>query len=164
MPPVLAEALLVVLAPGSLNHIANTVKGYAIAVGVAFGIAIVWVWYRHAQDAARVARETRAKEAYGQYLAVAMANPALAQPGALGSVTPLQRAQYEWFVGYFLNTAEQVLLYDPSPAWRTVLRQHLMLHQELLASDAFRTGIYRTMSDELRTLIDQASGSARAAA
>lgn len=161
MPPFVSNALLVVLAPGSLNHIANIVKGYAIAIGVAFGIAIVWIWYKHAIDSARVARETRAKEIYGQYLAIAMANPALAQPGALGSGTTVQRAQYEWFVGYFLNAAEQILLFDPSPAWRAVLRQHIGLHQELLASDAFRSGIYQTMSPALRELIDTASGPTR---
>lgn len=159
--PLLAE--LVLLAPGSLNHIANTIKGYAIAIGVAFGIVVVWMWFKHAREAARVARETRAKEVYSQYLALAMAHPLLAQPGALGGANALQKAQYEWFVGYFLNAAEQILLVDPTPAWRAVLRQHLQLHQELLATEAFKSGIYRTLSDELRGLIDGATGSAAAA-
>ena len=43
------DMLTVILAPGSLNHIANIVKGYAIAVGIMIAIGFVWLWWSHRQ-------------------------------------------------------------------------------------------------------------------
>jgi hypothetical protein len=146
--------MLAMMTPGTVGNIANIVKGYALAIGVAFGMWIVWMWWQHARQMARTTAQAQAKAIYGRYLEQALGHPELAQPPA-GSMT--RGAQYEWFVGYLLNVADQILLVDPSPAWKATLGHHLTLHKDVLLLPAFRDGPYRQLSPALRELVDTVS-------
>ena len=146
------QFLLAMMTPGSIGNIANIVKGYALAIGVAFGMWIVWMWWQHARQVARMVHEAQAKAIYGRYLELAVQHPELAQPP---SVTPDGRARYEWFVGYLLNVADQILLIDPSPAWNATLASNLALHKDALNLPAFRDGPYRQLSPALKALVDR---------
>lgn len=146
--------LLAMMAPGSIGHIANIVKGYALAIGVVFGMWMIWMWWQHVRQVGRVANEAQAKAIYGRYLELAIQNPQLAQPAPSASADAPARARYDWFIGYLLNVADQILLVDPSPAWRATLGYHLALHKDVLGLPAFRDGPYQQLSPALRALID----------
>ena len=97
---------------------ANVIKGYALAIGVAFAITMIMFWWQRSQRAQRANREAQAKRVYATYLLQAMQNPELARPAPADSSKGRQRAQYQWFVGYLLTICEEILLIDPTPAWR----------------------------------------------
>lgn len=146
--------LLAMMTPGSIGNIANIVKGYALAIGVVFGMWMVWMWWRHVRRVSRIANEAQAKAIYGRYLELAVQHADLAQPRPSDSADVPERARYEWFVGYLLNVADQILLVDPSPAWRATLGYHLSLHKDVLNLPAFRDGPYQQLSPALRALVD----------
>lgn len=149
------QFLLAMMTPGSIGNIANIVKGYALAIGVAFGMWIVWMWWQHARQMARMTQEAQAKAIYGRYLELAVQNPDLAQPPAASPGDASQRSRYEWFVGYLLNVADQILLIDPSPSWNSVLGSHLAMHKDLLGMPSFRDGPYQQMSPALKAVVDR---------
>lgn len=138
----------------TLYQFANMVKGFAIAVGVAAAIAVTIMWWQRSQRAARVAREAQAKRVYANYLLQAMQHPELARPTGDEGAKARQRVQYQWFVGYLMTTAEEILLVDPSDAWRETIARQLSAHRDFLASAPFREGPYRALSTELKGLVD----------
>ena len=149
------QFLLAMMTPGSIGNIANIVKGYALAIGVAFGMWIVWMWWQHARRMARMTQEAQAKAIYGRYLELAIQHPELAQPLSAASGDAGQRSRYEWFVGYLLNVADQILLIDPSPTWKATLSSHLALHKDVLSLPAFRDGPYQQLSPALKAIVDR---------
>ena len=139
---------------------ANALKGYMLAIGVAFAIYIVARWWHLSQKNQRAQREAQAKRVYADYLLQAMQNPELARPGPTDTVTGRMRAQYQWFVGYLLTVAEEIMLIDPAPAWRETLARQLAPHRAFLTSQAFLDGPYRTLSMPVRQAIADAVGDA----
>lgn len=145
-----------------VGHWANVVKGYALAIGVAFGmyLAARWWIYKVNQDLAD--RAARARQAYAAFLQRAMEQPELARPAGVDGAKA--RAQYPWFVGLLLTTAEQILLLDPAPHWRETIRRQLVPHRDYLATAAFRDGPGRALSAGLAGLVDEAVASTETAA
>lgn len=146
--------IAVVLAPGSLNHIANIVKGYAIAIGVAFAIWFVWQWWRSRQTEMKIERAVRAKSAWARHLALAQQHPELAEPAGGTLAGSLEAARYRAFVGGLLATADEILMLDPSDAWRGALARHLASHRSYLASADFRERGFGDCSEAVRALLD----------
>lgn len=140
----------------TVYQLANMVKGYALAIGVAFAIWIVLRWWRRSQEAARVNRAAQAKRVYANYLLQAMQHPELARPGPEDAAKSRTRAQYQWFVGYLLTTAEEILLVDANATWRETIVRQLAPHREFLGQPAFRDGPYRSLSADLKGLVDDA--------
>jgi len=140
----------------TLYQFANMVKGFAIAVGVAAAIVMAAKWWQRSQRAARVTREAHAKRVYATYLLQAMQHPELARPSGEEAAKSRARTQYQWFLGFLLTTAEEILLVDPSDTWRETIARQLAAHREFLASAAFREGPYRGLSSELKGLVDDA--------
>ncbi|MGE0700799.1 MAG: hypothetical protein AB7O57_16995 [Hyphomicrobiaceae bacterium] len=147
------QALAVVLAPGSINHIANIVKGYAIAVGVVFAIWIVWRWWQTRTTEMAADRAARAKSVWSRQLAQAIAHPHLADPSSGGITTPLEVTQYRSFVGGLLASADEILHLEPTEAWRATLARHLAVHRAYLGSAEFRDTTLADCSAALREVI-----------
>lgn len=145
--------LAVMLAPGSVNHIANIVKGYAIAIGVVFAIWIVWQWWKTRNREMAADRAARAKGVWARYLALALQHPELAEPmsGSLSSAAEV--ARYRTFVASLLAAADEILSLEATQAWHTTLTRHLAAHRSYLASGEFRDAGLLDCSEAVRGLI-----------
>jgi threonine/homoserine/homoserine lactone efflux protein len=153
------QTLAVVLAPGSVNHIANIVKGYAIAIGVAFAIWIVWQWWRARNRELTADRAARAKGVWARHLALALQHPELAEPmlGSLSSAAEV--ARYRTFVASLLAAADEILSLEATDSWRATLARHLAAHRSYLASADFRNTGLADCSEAVRALIGRVTGS-----
>ena len=136
-----------------LNHGANIVKGYALAFGVVFAVAIVWAWWRRKLKADRLEAQVRAKQAFVRFTHQVMSVPELAVPVAVDGGAA--RARYQKYMELLVTTADEILLLDPSPQWRAALGRQLAPHVEYLASAGFRDGLYGILSGDARALVDQ---------
>jgi hypothetical protein len=138
-----------------LNQAANTVKGYALAVGIVFGIWVVWMWWRHKLAVDRVERQIRAKQAFARFVQQVLCSPELAL--AVGGMPCGQAPKY---MQLLLTTIDEILLLDPTPEWRATLRRQLDPHADYLANTAFLDGVYGTLSSESKALVDMAMAAA----
>lgn len=147
------EPLAVMLAPGSLNHIANIVKGYAIAVGVAFAIWIVWRWWQTREREMAADRAAKAKGIWARQLTLALQHPELAEPmlGSLSSAAEV--ARYRLFVASLLTAADEILALQDTESWRATLVRHMAAHRSYLASQEFREAGMTDCSPALRELL-----------
>lgn len=145
--------LAVVMAPGSINHIANIVKGYAIAVGVVFAIWIVWQWWKARTVELAADRAARAKGVWSRHLALALQHPELAEPmlGSLSSAAEV--ARYRTFVAGLLSSADEILGLEDTDAWRATILRRLAAHRSYLASAEFRDAGLGDCSGAVRNLI-----------
>ena len=151
--------LTIILAPGSLNHIANIVKGYAIAIGIAIAIGFVWMWWSHRQRERRQELAIRANAVWGNWLRLAIAHPELAEP-SLGAMTaPADVIRYKAFVATSLVAIDEVLLLADLPHWRNTIVRQLEPHRAYLASEDFRTTALPNCSPVVRELIAPLTGS-----
>jgi hypothetical protein len=152
------QSLAVVLAPGSINHVANIVKGYAIAIGVVFAIWIVWQWWAARNRELVVDRAARAKGVWARHLALALQHPELAEPmlGSLASAA--EAARYRTFVASLLAAADEILGLEPTDAWRMTLARHFAAHRSYLSSAEFRDAGLADCSDAVRALVGRVVG------
>ena len=117
--------LAVVLEPDTLGHNANTLKGFAIAIGVVFAIWFVWQWWQVRNNETVSERAARSKAVHAQHLALALNHPELAEP-MLGSLSsPAETARYRIYVAALLATTDEILTLTPTPAWRDTLARQL---------------------------------------
>lgn len=142
-------------------QLANMLKGYALAIGVAVAIGFVWAWWVNRQREHAEERGARARGAFSRHLQLALQHPELAEP-VLGG--PAEMVRYKLFVADLLAVADEILILDPQPAWRETLMRQLFAHRSYLASREFQDGTYRDCTPEVRHLVDQVvkgTGSAR---
>ncbi|MFM9941939.1 MAG: hypothetical protein ACKVP7_20850 [Hyphomicrobiaceae bacterium] len=158
LSPLALTPLLAVLAPGSLNHTANIIKGFAIAIGIAIAIGFVWMWWAHRVRERRQELSARARSVYATALRTGIQHPELAEP-MLGVISsPADIVRYKHFVASQLATADEILALDPSASWRAVLVRHLTPHKSYLASEEFRLGVLPTSTTEVQGVIKQVVG------
>ena len=138
-----------------LNHLANIVKGYAIAFGVAFAMLVVWSWWRRKLASDRLEQRVRAKQAFSRLTHQVMSQPEVALP--VPAEAGVARVRYQRYVELLATTADEILLLDPAPEWRAALGRQLAPHAEVLSGAAFREGLYGILSPETRRLIDGVS-------
>ena len=136
-----------------LNHMANIVKGYALAIGVVFAMWIVWTWWRRKLAVDRLEAQVRAKQAFARFTHQVMAVPELAIPVPADGGP--QRARYQKYMELLVTTADEIVLLDPSPQWRAALVRQLAPHVEYLTSPGFRDGLYGILSADARALVDK---------
>jgi hypothetical protein len=150
--------LTVILAPDSLGHIANIVKGYAIAIGIAIAIGFVWLWWSHRMRERGQELALRANAVWGNWLRSAVAHPELAAPGPGLMTRPGDAVRYAIFVDSLLVAAEEVLLLADQPRWRDIILRQLEPHRGYLATDDFRTTRLQTCSPAIRELMKPLTG------
>lgn len=152
--------LVTLLTPGSLNNTANIIKGFALAIGVAVAIGFVWMWWGHRVRERRMEISARAKSIYAAQLRTAMQHPDLAEPhlGALDS--PVELVRYKQFVANLLATADEILLVEPTPQWRTTLARALAPHRSYLTSQEFRGSGLADCTPEVNRLLAELLGRA----
>ncbi len=149
---------MVVLAPGSLGHIANIVKGYALAIGVVFAIWLTWQWWRLRQAEAAAEKAARAKAIYARHLGLALQYPELAEPMHGSQSSSIEVARYRTFVAGLLVAADEILALEPSDAWRDTLYRQLTPHRSYLGTVEFQNGGLADCSPPVRQLISRVSG------
>ena len=146
--------LLIVLAQG-LNQTANIVKGFALAIGVVVAIGFVWMWWAHRVGEQRTALAARAKSIFATHLRAAIQHPELSEP-LLGTLdNPVELVRYKQFVANLLATADEILLTEPTPAWRATLLRQLAPHASFLTSEEFRISGLADCTQEVVRLIEQ---------
>lgn len=145
--------LMTVLAPGSLNHTANIIKGFAIAIGIAIAIGFVWMWWAHRVRERKQELSARARSVYAAALRSSAQYPELAEPmlGAISSGAEIVR--YKLHVASLLAAADEILLLDASPEWTATLARLLAPHRSYLASDEFRQGPISDCTPAVRDVI-----------
>ncbi|MBS0243356.1 MAG: hypothetical protein JSS20_14350 [Proteobacteria bacterium] len=150
--------LMVMLAPDTVGHLANTVKGYALAIGTAFAMWFVWMWWKVRVDEARSERSARARAAWSRYLSTALQNPELAEPmiGSLSS--PVEVARYRSFVATLLAVGDEILALEPTKAWRDTLARHLAPHSSYLGSHEFQSSGLADCTEEVRGIVRSVAG------
>lgn len=83
-----------------------------------------------AQD--RTAREQSAREIYREFLAITVANPALAAPDACMGLTGPDNPAYDAYLEYLLYTAEQTIGLDAD--WEPTIAQWFDSHASVLCA------------------------------
>jgi hypothetical protein len=133
-------------------QLANMLKGYALAIGVAVAIGFVCAWWAHRQREHKEERGARARAAFGRHLQLALLHPELAEP-VLGG--PAEMVRYKLFVANLLAVADEILILTSEANWRETLLRQLVPHRSYLASREFQEASYRDCTPEVRSLIDQ---------
>ncbi len=147
------KLLLAFLAPGDINHIANIVKGYAIAIGIVIAITFVWMWWMHRARERQVEMSTRARAVYATALRSGVQHPELAEP-MLGEIASgAEFVRYKLFVASQLAAADEILLLDPSQEWKATVARMLAPHRSYLGSDEFRQGSLADCTPALREVV-----------
>ena len=152
---------LVMLAQG-LNQTANIAKGFALAIGVVVAIGFVWMWWASRLREQRMTLAARAKSLYAAHLRTAIKYPELAEPALGGMDNPAEIVRYKQYVANLLATADEILLIEPSPAWRQTLGRQLAPHASFLASEEFRGAGLADCTAEVRQLVIQLQTAAAA--
>lgn len=140
---------------------ANALKGYMLALGVAFGICMIVLWWRSSQAARRHDNEVKARSVYAAYLLKAME---LQDNVAAASPDPRARGRYPTFVAYLVTVADEILLLCPTPEWEAIVQAELKPHAAYLGSSAFRHTVYAGLTPQLRQLVDAAVAGLQGAA
>ncbi len=150
--------LVAFLAPGSLNHTANIIKGFAIAVGIAIAIGFVWMWWAARVRERRLELSSRARAVHSAQLRAATQYPELAEPMAGSLATPAELVRYRHYVAGQLSSAAEILLLDPTDAWRATLARQFAPHTSYLKSDEFRLAGLEDCTAEVQALIRRLTG------
>ena len=101
-------------------------------------------------------RETTAKATFREFLKLTVTHPDLAE----GRPKKDDHERYEWFVGYFLWAAEEILEFCPDDeAWRNNLQMLAKFHGPYFRSTEFTKEEYNSYSPLARALIDEAKAS-----
>lgn len=101
---------------------------------------VIAVWQIQAAQA--IQREASAREAFKEYLKLAIDKPELADASLSAHSAGTQRSSYQWFVSYFLYSAEQIFAAYPNDAyWQRGLAEEICYHAVYLsAADYQSTG------------------------
>ncbi|WP_309713483.1 hypothetical protein [Armatimonas sp.] len=98
------------------------------AIGTAFLAAIgLWVAVLQIRASEQTQREASARDAYKEYLKLAMEKPEFAEARqGKAMVSPAVKASYAWFVEYFLYSAEQIHTSFPNDReWESALSEQI---------------------------------------
>ena len=131
-----------------LSHI-STIATALVAV-LALVIAIWQI-----QAAANIQREASAREAFKEYLKIAIDKPdfANAQPasGVKGA-----KSGYEWFVTYFLYSAEQIYAtYPDDPQWQKGLASEVCFHADYLSGEEYQQSVKFQHDPEFAAFVEE---------
>lgn len=153
--------LMAFLAPGSLNHTANIIKGFAIAIGIAIAIGFVWLWWSSRQRERKQELTSRARASFAAQQRLALQYPELADPMLGGLNSAVEIARYKQYVATLLANAEEILSLDPSPEWQASLIRQLAPHQAYLTSGDFGQSGFTDCSPAVQALLQRLTNPAQ---
>jgi hypothetical protein len=102
-------------------------------------------------------REASARDAFKEYLKLAMEKPELAEP-SLGTVSDsgVESSRYSWFVSYFLFSAEQIHLSFPNDSeWSAALSNQICYHREYLKGSEYQKTLKTHYARSFVAFVDQ---------
>lgn len=101
---------------------------------IAIFALVIAIW--QIKVAESVQQEASAREAFKEYLKLAVDKPELADARlAATDGSETARSRYAWFVTYFLYSAEQIYeSYPDDPAWQHSLAEEICYHQRYLSA------------------------------
>lgn len=114
---------------------------------------VIAIWQIKAAE--NIQREASAREAFKEYLKLAIDKPdfANAQPGANKGA----KSGYEWFVTYFLYSAEQIYTtYPDDPQWHKGLAAEVCYHELYLSGEEYQTAVKLQHDPEFAAFVDAA--------
>lgn len=121
------------MSKGQLDRLsALSTLGTGIAATVALMVAVLQIVKTNEGQ-----REATAQDAYKEYLTLAIQHPDLANGYETLPWDQTELSRYEWFVSYFLHSAEHVFLADPSKEWRAAISSQVCYHQTLLRTEEY---------------------------
>lgn len=114
---------------------------------------VIAIWQIRAAE--NIQREASAREAFKEYLKLAIDKPdfANAQP----SENKGAKSGYEWFVTYFLYSAEQIYTtYPDDPQWHKGLAAEVCYHELYLSGEEYQTAVKLQHDPEFAAFVDAA--------
>ncbi|MDD5395401.1 MAG: hypothetical protein PHE17_20445 [Thiothrix sp.] len=114
---------------------------------------VIAVWQIKAAE--NIQREASAREAFKEYLKLAIDKPdfANAQPSDNKSA----KSGYEWFVTYFLYSAEQIYTaYPDDPQWHKGLAAEVCYHEVYLQGEEYQKAVKLQHDPEFAAFVDAA--------
>lgn len=132
-----------------IKHVASIVKGYALAIGVAYAIWYVWRWRRQTRAWRLNDQQAKAQNLWSAYLKTKL--DFFQQP-----IDAEETQRGIDFVAYLLSVGNEILLINPNNDWRATLRDELGCYKPILKSDTFDRHLKDRYSPELSTLIEEA--------
>lgn len=139
--------------PGFMDRLAN-ISVIATAL-IAVLALIIAVW--QIQASAKIEREASARDAFKEYLKIAIDKPELADARLTAiDKNDQSRSSYVWFVTYFLYSAEQIFdSYPDDPHWQAGLAEEICYHQLYLAGEEFQSTLRQQHGAEFAAFITE---------
>lgn len=135
----------------------SVVSTIASALTVIAAIGALWFANSQIQASQQIQREASARDAFKEYLKLAMEHSDLADGlSSERSVSKEKRADYAWFISYFLFSAEQIYLaYPGDKDWEKALADQFCYHRTYLMGDEYRQKLKVHYNREFANLIDE---------
>jgi len=126
----------------AMKYLTEVIAG----IGVVVAVGALMMAYKQIEASREIQREASARDAYKEYLKLAIEKPKL----AIGSwaveakqgndaEAEVWDPSYPWFVSYTLFSAEQIFLMSvDDDAWHPTLKDQLCYHQTYLRSPDFQ--------------------------
>jgi hypothetical protein len=123
----------------------------AIIATLGLGIAMWQI-----QAAEKSQREASAREAFKEYLKLAIDKPEFADARLeVVSKTESGKSSYAWFVSYFMYSAEQIFQSFPNdPEWNRALSDQVCYHKVYLTGAEYQTTLRMTYAPDFATFVD----------
>lgn len=135
-----------------LRHLSH-LSTIATAIVAVLALAIA-VWQIKAAE--NIQREASAREAFKEYLKLAIDKPDFAN-AQLARDNSSTKSGYEWFVTYFLYSAEQIYAsYPNDPQWRKGLADEICYHEAYLRGEEYQTSVKHQHDPEFAVFVDEA--------
>jgi len=127
---------------------------FATAVVAAAALIFAVIQLRSTE---RSQRETTAQETYREYLKLVIEKSDYADGMPEMPKDKKRRAEYLWFVSYFLHASEQILLVRPDDTeWREAIISQVRLHKAVFADPEWNAELKKHYDKSLLAVITDA--------
>jgi hypothetical protein len=108
------------------------------------------------KEVREVQREASARDAFKEYLKLAIDKPGLADASARFKEGHLEDPSYQWFVSYFLFSGEQIFLEFPGDSgWRSALARPICVHRQYLGEADFQNVVIHDYEEGFQKFINE---------
>ena len=134
-----------------LRHLSHLSTIATALVAVLALVIAIW----QIQAAANIQREASAREAFKEYLKIAIDKPDFANAQPASDVKGA-KSGYEWFVTYFLYSAEQIYAtYPDDPQWQKGLADEVCFHADYLSGKEYQQSVKFQHDPEFAAFVDE---------